>query len=206
LQGNRVCEPYGVRDGEIGAAETPQTPTSPKTKPRPSRPTPSSARRGSIAAESDVAADDRQIDRADVGDRRGHSVEAIVHIDDVGDPHCTSVNWSSERVYRWVEHTGEFELWIEAPTEEAVFAEAPTAFAEVVAEDGGPSAERHEVEVELDADDREVLLAEWLNELVYLADAEQVVPEDVVLRERDGGRLSATLRGHRGEPRPLVKR
>jgi SHS2 domain-containing protein len=108
-------------------------------------------------------------------------------------------------VYRWVEHTGELELGIEAPTEEAVFAEALTAFAEVVGEDGGSRAERREVEVKLEAYDRQALLAEWLNEFVYLADADRFVPEQVLRLELDGGRLRAILMGYRGEPRPLVK-
>jgi protein archease len=117
----------------------------------------------------------------------------------------TGGNRQATRVYRWVEHTGELELWIEAPTEEAVFADALTAFAELVADDGGSRAKRHEVEVELEADDGEALLVDWLNELVYLADADQFVPEHLVELELDGSRLGATLRGRRGEPRPLVK-
>jgi SHS2 domain-containing protein len=109
----------------------------------------------------------------------------------------------SKRVYRWAEHTGELELRIDAPTEEAVFAEALTAFAELVADDGSADAEREEVEIE--AHDRETLLAEWLNELVYLADARAFVPERLTELRLEGTRLRATLRGHRGEPRPLVK-
>jgi SHS2 domain-containing protein len=106
-------------------------------------------------------------------------------------------------VYSWAEHTGELELRIDASTEEAVFADALAAFAELVSDDGGPDAEREEVEVE--ADDRETLLAEWLNELVYLADVREFVPEGLTELHLDENRLRATLRGHRGEPRPLVK-
>jgi SHS2 domain-containing protein len=60
-------------------------------------------------------------------------------------------------------------------------------------------------EVELEAHDRRALLAEWLNERVYLADAERFVPEQVVRLKLDGGGLRAILSGYRGEPRPLVK-
>jgi SHS2 domain-containing protein len=106
-------------------------------------------------------------------------------------------------VYRWTEHAAELELLIEAPTDAAVFADALAAFAELVGDNGGPDAERHEIEVE--ADDPGALLVEWLNELVYLADVEQFVPERLTNLELGDGRLRATVRGRRGEPRPLVK-
>lgn len=106
-------------------------------------------------------------------------------------------------MYRWVDHTAELELQIEAPTEEAVFAEALEAFSELVGDDR--RADSHRREIELRAHDREELLASWLDELVYLADVAQFVPEHVSDLELGAGRLRATVRGHRGEPRPLVK-
>jgi SHS2 domain-containing protein len=106
-------------------------------------------------------------------------------------------------VYRWVEHTSELELSIDAPTEPAVFTDALAAYVELVGDDGGRNGERREIE--LHAADRATLLAEWLDELVYLADAEQFVPELLTDLQLDRGVLRATVRGHRGEPRPLVK-
>jgi SHS2 domain-containing protein len=48
------------------------------------------------------------------------------------------------------------------------------------------------------------LLATWLDELVFLAETEGLVPEraDLAL---EGLELSALVRGRRGDPRPLVK-
>jgi SHS2 domain-containing protein len=106
-------------------------------------------------------------------------------------------------VYRWVDHTAELELRIEAPTEEALFADALAAFAELAGDGGGPSPERREIELE--AGDRGLLLVDWLNELVYLADAHGFVPDSLVELELADGCLRATVRGRRGEPRPLVK-
>jgi SHS2 domain-containing protein len=60
-------------------------------------------------------------------------------------------------------------------------------------------------EIELEGDDRGLLLADWLNELVHLVDAGQFVPERIGELELDRGRLRAIVRGHRGDPRPLVK-
>ena len=107
------------------------------------------------------------------------------------------------QVYRWIEHASELELVIEAPTEAAVFADALTAFAELVAENGDANGARHTIELE--ADDLGVLLVDWLNELVYLAEVEQFVPEHLTNLELHGAKLRATVRGRRGEPRPLVK-
>jgi SHS2 domain-containing protein len=105
-------------------------------------------------------------------------------------------------VFRWVDHTSELELEIEAPSEAAVFAEALTAFAELAGDGSGPVVLR---EIEADASDRALLLVDWLNELVYLAETEQFVPERLVSLEVADGKLRAEVEGRRGEPRHLVK-
>ena len=105
-------------------------------------------------------------------------------------------------MFRWVEHTAELELEIEAPSKEAVFGEALTAFAGLVGSGSGPRTTR---ELEVEADEPALLLAEWLSELVYLADAEQFVPERIAALELGEDELRATIEGHLGEPRPLVK-
>jgi SHS2 domain-containing protein len=105
-------------------------------------------------------------------------------------------------VFRWVDHTAELELEIEAPSEEAVFGEALAAVAELIGDGGGPGVTR---EIEVEADEPALLLVEWLNELVYLGEAKQFVPERVVALELGEGPLRATVEGRRGEPRQLVK-
>jgi SHS2 domain-containing protein len=105
-------------------------------------------------------------------------------------------------VFRWIEHTAELELEIEAPSEAAVFAEALAAFAELVGDGSGRSRAR---EIEVEAGDRALLLVEWLNELVYLSEVERFVPERITSLELAEGKLRATVEGHRGKPRQLVK-
>jgi SHS2 domain-containing protein len=106
-------------------------------------------------------------------------------------------------VYRWIDHTAELELSIEAPTEQAVFADALAAFAELVGD--GDVADRAQHEIKLETADLGGLLADWLDEFVYLADVEGFVPEEVIEINLDGKGLRANVRGHRGDPRPLVK-
>jgi SHS2 domain-containing protein len=106
-------------------------------------------------------------------------------------------------VFRWVEHTAELGLEIEATSPGGVFEEALAAFAELVG-DGG-DGEPVTRDVELEAAELDLLLVEWLSELLYLADAEQFVPERVMSIEVDDERLRATVEGHRGDPRQLLK-
>ncbi|MGZ4183282.1 MAG: archease, partial [Solirubrobacteraceae bacterium] len=70
--------------------------------------------------------------------------------------------------YRWVEHTAEVEVEIEAKSEEAVFADALHAFGELLGDGGG--GQRVLREVVLDGRERSALLVGWLDELVYLAE------------------------------------
>jgi SHS2 domain-containing protein len=105
--------------------------------------------------------------------------------------------------YRWVDHTAELELHIAAADETAVFEEALRAFHELIADEG--SEERVSFDVELSSPDRATLLVRWLDELVFKAETEDLVPEDVERLALSADRLTATVRGARGEPRHLVK-
>jgi SHS2 domain-containing protein len=105
--------------------------------------------------------------------------------------------------YRFVEHVGEVEVELEAPSEAGIFEAALAAFAELAAADGAGEPAAHTLDLE--APDRALLLVEWLNELVYLAEVERFVPEQVASLQLAGGRLHATVEGHRDQPRHLVK-
>jgi SHS2 domain-containing protein len=104
-------------------------------------------------------------------------------------------------VFRFVEHTGELEVELEADSPEGVLEEARRAFEELV---GRGADEAVDLPVEVEASDLPSLLAAWLDELVFIADTEGVVAEsaDLVLT---GRRLTGVVRGRRGEPRPIVK-
>jgi SHS2 domain-containing protein len=104
-------------------------------------------------------------------------------------------------MYRFVEHTGELELDLEAGSAEGVLAEALRAFCELAGTGAGPAVER---EVELDAPDTPALLAAWLDELLFLAETEQLLPVDAELAV-SGSSVAGTMRLREGEPRPLVK-
>jgi SHS2 domain-containing protein len=104
--------------------------------------------------------------------------------------------------HRFVEHTGELELAVEAPTESGVFEEALAAFRTLV-DSAVDELVLHELDIS--AADRALLLVAWLDELVFLAEVEDFVPDQVVALTLADGRLRATVAGGRGRPAHLVK-
>ena len=104
-------------------------------------------------------------------------------------------------MYRFVDHTAELEVEIEAESAEGVLEEALRAFVELLGTGDGEVVERRLV---VAAADLPALLAAWLEELVYLAETESFVPDSADL-SLSGLELSALLHGRLGEPRPLVK-
>ena len=105
--------------------------------------------------------------------------------------------------YRWVDHTAEVELHIDADSEDAVFEDALRALAELVRDGRGP--DRVSYDIAVSAPDRATLLAGWLDELVFRAETDGLVPEAVERLQLGDSDLAATVRAHHGEPRHLVK-
>jgi SHS2 domain-containing protein len=110
-------------------------------------------------------------------------------------------------VYRWVDHAAELELEIEASSKRAVFEQALAALGELLAEraevDGSGATTRFAVTAS--APDLPTLLAEWLNELVYLVERHGLIPEQVELLELSEVALEATVSGRLSSPPHLVK-
>ncbi|MGZ4333860.1 MAG: archease [Gaiellaceae bacterium] len=59
--------------------------------------------------------------------------------------------------------------------------------------------------MELAGADHELLLADWLSELVFLAEVEQFTPVSLSELQLTRDRLRAVVVGRRAEARPLVK-
>lgn len=114
-------------------------------------------------------------------------------------------------MYRWLDHTAELELELEAATEREVLSDALDALREllegeetaVLAQLDDDRLERRTVRAT--AADRPALLAAWLEELLFLSESEAFIPfavEHVSLRDST---VVAIVSGRVGEPRPLVK-
>jgi SHS2 domain-containing protein len=105
-------------------------------------------------------------------------------------------------VYRWIDHTAELELEIEADSAEAVIGDAVAALRELLG--GGEGAVVARV-VEVAAGDRAALLAAFVEELVFLAESEALVPAGVRAVDLGETRLRAEVELERGDPPHLVK-
>jgi len=108
----------------------------------------------------------------------------------------------SQAVFRFVEHTGEVEVEIEAATPAGVLEESVRAFGALVGR--GQAGERAIRRVSVDGPDLAILLPALVDELVYLVDTDGFVPVDA-RAEVDGTHAVATVEGLLDEPAPLVK-
>ena len=84
-----------------------------------------------------------------------------------------------EPSHRWIEHTAELQLELHARSEAADLPPGRARAARAARGGRGPAAgDRAERSVEVEATDRGALLAEWLAELVFLAETEGLVPDE----------------------------
>jgi SHS2 domain-containing protein len=104
-------------------------------------------------------------------------------------------------MYEWVDHTSELELHIDAETPELVFQDALRALSELL---GPASGERRIRNISLHDSERDLLLWQWLDELVFLSETEGFTPESAELTLDESG-LDTTVTGRLGEPSTLVK-
>ena len=106
-------------------------------------------------------------------------------------------------MYRWVDHTAEVELEIEADSEQQVLEDALHALAELLGFSAG-SGDEHRT-IAASAPDRPALLAAWLEELAFLAESEGFVATRLEQLSLARDSLEATVGGQIGDPTPLVK-
>ena len=108
--------------------------------------------------------------------------------------------------HRWVDHTAEVQLQVEADSLAGLLAEAGRALGALLlrGHEAEPSGEARTIEVS--SVDREALLVDWLNEIVFLAEVERWVAVDFDVSEASETHLKASARGVAvDEPPALVK-
>ena len=101
--------------------------------------------------------------------------------------------------YRWVDHTAEVELEIEAASEREVLEEALRALAELLGIAASGDVRRS---VTVTASDRPALLAGWIEELAFLAESEGFVATQLLDLDLAPDRIEATVAGFLDEPPP----
>ena len=112
------------------------------------------------------------------------------------------------RWHRFVDHVGEVELQVGAEDLGGLLAQAALALGELLlgparAPSGGRRRERA---IEVRSIDREALVVDWLNEILFLAETELWVPLEIEVKEASATHVRALGRGV-AVPRPptLVK-
>jgi len=106
-------------------------------------------------------------------------------------------------MHEWVDHTSELELRVRADTPEAVVAEATRALGEVLGEPGEGDPVTRPLAVS--ARDPAGLLAAWLEEVVFLAEHDGLVPDRAQGLELAADALRGEVVARPGRPAHLVK-
>lgn len=105
-------------------------------------------------------------------------------------------------MHRWVDHTSEVELHVRAATAAEVLAEATAALGDLLGEPEGPAVERR---LAVEAGDPAGRLAAWLEELVFLAESEELIARRAVDVDVRPDGLSGSVLVAPGRPSRLVK-
>jgi SHS2 domain-containing protein len=99
------------------------------------------------------------------------------------------------RWHRWLDHTSEVQLQVGAESLGGLAAEAGRALGRLLlrgaaAEPAGPARE-----LEVSSVDREALLVDWLNEILFVAETQLWVPVEIDVQQASATRLRAAARG-----------
>lgn len=97
--------------------------------------------------------------------------------------------------FELLEHTAEVRLRVTGPTLGALLAEAGRALAAVELGGAPPAPSGTWRPIEVRSTDRDALLVEWLNELLYLAETECWVPSEFEIEVAGPTEVRARARG-----------
>ena len=101
----------------------------------------------------------------------------------------------SARRHRWLDHTSEVQLEVEAESPAGLAAEAGRALGFLMLR-GAPAAVAGPARVlEVSSVDREALLVDWLNEILFVAETQRWVPVEFEVAESSPTRLRVAARG-----------
>lgn len=100
-----------------------------------------------------------------------------------------------ERWHRWVDHTSEVQLQVGAESLGGLAAEAGRALGLLLLRGEGHEPAGPPRTFEVESTDREALLVDWLNEILFVAETERWVPLEFDVQDASPTRLRAAVRG-----------
>ncbi len=101
----------------------------------------------------------------------------------------------SEKPFEIVSHTADIAVVVRGDDMQDLFRNAARALNSVLVGDQAEVGREVEKTVNLDSTDMDALLIDWLNELLFYADAEQLVFSDFHFDDVQDGHLSVVCRG-----------
>jgi len=104
--------------------------------------------------------------------------------------------------HRWIDHTSEVQLQVGAESFGGLAAEAGRALGLLLLRGVPPEVAGPPRELEVSSADREALLVDWLNEILFVAETERWVPVEFEIRDASPIRLRAAARGVEVEEPP----
>lgn len=107
--------------------------------------------------------------------------------------------------YRFVDHTAELQLELEAASRAEVLEEAVRALAELLGDDEAEAGEPVTLELSIRATDAPALLAAWIDEIVFVAENDGLVPRRAGAVEAGETEAHGTVTFARGTVPHLVK-
>ena len=109
----------------------------------------------------------------------------------------------NERWHRWVDHTSEVQLQVGAESLGGLAAEAGQALGLLLLRGAAPEPSGPARELAVDSVDREALMVDWLNEILFVAETELWVPVEFEILESSPTRLRGEVRGVPVEDPPV---
>lgn len=106
--------------------------------------------------------------------------------------------------HRFVDHTSEIGLQVQAASFGELLAEAARGLARLMLREVPATAEGEARELEVSAHDRESLLVDWLNEILFVAETGLWIPLEIEVLEASGTRIRARARGATVEVSPSM--
>lgn len=97
--------------------------------------------------------------------------------------------------HRFVDHTSEVGLEVRAGTFGELLAEAARGLAGLLLREAPAAAQGEAREIEVSSHDREALLVDWLNEILFIAETGLWIPLEIEILEASATRIRARARG-----------
>lgn len=111
---------------------------------------------------------------------------------------------SSAPTHRFVDHTSEIGLRVQAATFPEMLAEAGRGLARLLLRERPGEAAGEAREIEVSSHDREALLVDWLNELLFEAEVRFWIPVEFEVLEASDTHIRARVRGATVEVPPSI--